>query len=292
MTAKKVSELTALTTPAAEDLLMIVDDPSVDPASKKITFANLTKTISSNLISSNTINANTFVGNNFVKVGVAGNNTEIATTYVKIQSASSNTTINATSVSTTNFSGNGANISSINATNISTGTLNTARLPATANISTAINVGANVTVNTSTILVKNGSVNTTITAAQATFGANVQINGELIVSGAITVLDTPELWINDTDVLLNADLPSDVAPTDNCGFTIERGSANNVSLIWNETTDKWQISNTLQSYSNIAVETYSAATPSDWSAPAPTTISAAIDRLATLVKTLNGGTGA
>ena len=31
---------------------------------------------------------------------------------------------------------------------------------------------------------------------------------------------------------------------------------------------------------------------SDWAAPAPTTLGQAIDRLAALVKTLNGGTGA
>jgi len=37
---------------------------------------------------------------------------------------------------------------------------------------------------------------------------------------------------------------------------------------------------------------YTATTPSDWDGDAPTTVGEAIDRLATLVKTLNGGTGA
>jgi hypothetical protein len=37
---------------------------------------------------------------------------------------------------------------------------------------------------------------------------------------------------------------------------------------------------------------YDATTPGDWNGDAPTTVGAAIDRLATLVKTLNGGTGA
>ena len=41
--------------------------------------------------------------------------------------------------------------------------------------------------------------------------------------------------------------------------------------------------------SNIA---YTPTTSSDWSAPAPTTFGQAVDRLAALVKTLNGGTGA
>jgi len=37
---------------------------------------------------------------------------------------------------------------------------------------------------------------------------------------------------------------------------------------------------------------YTAATPGDWSGSAPTTVGDAIDRLAAVVKTLNGGTGA
>lgn len=61
--AKKVSELTALTAPAGEDLLYIVDDPSGTPASRKVTVANLFTNCSSNLTLSNTavLSANTLV---------------------------------------------------------------------------------------------------------------------------------------------------------------------------------------------------------------------------------------
>lgn len=41
-----------------------------------------------------------------------------------------------------------------------------------------------------------------------------------------------------------------------------------------------------------SVLAYTATTPGDWNGSAPTTVGDAIDRLATLVKTLNGGTGA
>jgi len=41
MADKKVSQLTELTTTAAPDLLMIVDDPNGTPASKRITIKNL-----------------------------------------------------------------------------------------------------------------------------------------------------------------------------------------------------------------------------------------------------------
>ena len=66
---------------------------------------------------------------------------------------------------------------SSNATNISSGTLDTARLPATANISTALNVGANVNLSTSQISVGNSSVNTQIVAG------NVYLNGSTLVIG-------------------------------------------------------------------------------------------------------------
>ena len=45
MANQKITELTALTTPAVEDVLAIVDDPSGTPVTKKITFGNLSKQI-------------------------------------------------------------------------------------------------------------------------------------------------------------------------------------------------------------------------------------------------------
>jgi hypothetical protein len=43
MANKKISELTANASPAVEDLLASVDDPSGTPASRKITINNLLK---------------------------------------------------------------------------------------------------------------------------------------------------------------------------------------------------------------------------------------------------------
>lgn len=51
--AKKVSELTALTAPAGEDLLIIVDDPSGTANTKKITVTNLFNNCSANVTISN-----------------------------------------------------------------------------------------------------------------------------------------------------------------------------------------------------------------------------------------------
>lgn len=83
-----------------------------------------------------------------------------------------------------------------NASQISTGTLNTARLPATANIATQINVGANVNLSTSNINVGNSSVNSSLSATTLAIGnssvnatitsSTIDIDGT-ITSGNVTV---------------------------------------------------------------------------------------------------------
>ena len=48
--AKKISELTALTTPAAVDLLVIVDDPTGTPVTKYVTVGNLLGNAAANVV--------------------------------------------------------------------------------------------------------------------------------------------------------------------------------------------------------------------------------------------------
>ena len=50
MADSKITALTALTTPATEDLLAIVDDPSGTPITKKVTIANLLTLFLSNVV--------------------------------------------------------------------------------------------------------------------------------------------------------------------------------------------------------------------------------------------------
>ena len=61
MADKKVTQLTSLTSPASEDLLLVIDNPSVTPTSKQITVKNLLGSAPSNtsITGTLTVSANT-----------------------------------------------------------------------------------------------------------------------------------------------------------------------------------------------------------------------------------------
>ena len=79
---KKVTELTALTSPAGEDLLLIVDDPSGTPVTKKVTVSNLFGNSTANVVIYNVTPANSTItvkkgtlmfDSSFIYVAVANN---------------------------------------------------------------------------------------------------------------------------------------------------------------------------------------------------------------------------
>ena len=86
-TTTKVSELTSLTNASSDDLLLIVDDPSGSPQSKKITVGNLFNVSSNAAFSANVVfNSNTpanstisaqqgtiFYDSNYIYIAVANN---------------------------------------------------------------------------------------------------------------------------------------------------------------------------------------------------------------------------
>ncbi len=56
--ALKISELNAITAPSGDDLLVIVDDPTGTPTTKKVTVANLLGNSSANVVIQNVTPAN------------------------------------------------------------------------------------------------------------------------------------------------------------------------------------------------------------------------------------------
>tara|TARA_R110000851_G_scaffold37425_1_gene96698 strand:+ start:1126 stop:9189 length:8064 start_codon:yes stop_codon:yes gene_type:complete len=79
----------------------------------------------------------------------------------------------------------------------------------------------------------------------ANFAGNVTVDGNLTVTG--TVLS--DLEIEDNVVILNSNVVG--APTTNAGVEVERGTSANVSIRWNETTDRWQITNDGSTYDDL-----------------------------------------
>jgi hypothetical protein len=73
-------------------------------------------------------------------------------------------------------------------------------------------------------------------------GATTTISGNLNVVGTATTTLSETVNIKDSNILLNSDLASDTAPSVNAGITVERGSSTDSQIIWNETDDKWQVS--------------------------------------------------
>ena len=92
-----------------------------------------------------------------------------------------------------------------------------------------------------------------------TIGNDLVVSGNLTVSGTTTTVNTETINLADNIILLNSNLTT--LPTTNAGIEIERGSLNNVELVWNETTDKWQIEvdPVNSTYEDIATEEFVAA---------------------------------
>ena len=66
--AKKISELTALTGPSSDDLLVIVDDPTGNAVTKSVTVNNMFNNTAANVTIKSTyyLNANNAIVNNFI----------------------------------------------------------------------------------------------------------------------------------------------------------------------------------------------------------------------------------
>ena len=74
------------------------------------------------------------------------------------------------------------------------------------------------------------------TANSITVGGLV-VNGDLTVSGAHTVKIAEEVQIEDALIVLNSN--ETVAPTQDAGFVVERGTSTNVAFMWDESADQF-----------------------------------------------------
>lgn len=72
-----------------------------------------------------------------------------------------------------------------------------------------------------------------------TFTNNVTIQGNLTVSGTTTTINTETVNIADNMILLNSN--ETLAPTQDAGLEIERGTSVNTKFYWNEALDDWYL---------------------------------------------------
>ena len=133
------------------------------------------------------------------------------------------------------------------------------------------------------------SGNLTIDSAGGTVTVddNLTVTGNLTVSGTTTSINTETLTVDDNIIVLNNNATG--APSQNAGIEIERGSSTNVVLRWNETSDKWQITNDGTTYGNI-VTTADSETVTSAMITNGTIVNADINASAAIDKTKISGT--
>jgi hypothetical protein len=106
-----------------------------------------------------------------------------------------------------------------------------------------------------------GSENSAVTIGlpdSVTITNDLTVGGNLTVNGTLTSLYTEQVTIEDNVVVLNSNVTG--SPSANAGIEVERGTSANTSIIWNETDDKWTLTNNGTNYHAITrkyVETLS-----------------------------------
>ena len=87
---------------------------------------------------------------------------------------------------------------------------------------------------------------------------DLTVGGNLNVTGTINSVSTTQVNIVDNKINLNTDFTG--SPTADAGIRVERGDSADVEVLWNETTDKWTLTNDGTNYHAISrkfVETLS-----------------------------------
>jgi hypothetical protein len=100
---------------------------------------------------------------------------------------------------------------------------------------TTLNIGGAAT----TISIGANSGNTTV-------NNSLIVTGDLTVNGTTTTLNTTNLAVEDNTVVLNSGVTG--SPSLDAGIEVERGTSDNVSILWNETSDKWTFTNNGSTY--------------------------------------------
>jgi phage baseplate assembly protein gpV len=80
---------------------------------------------------------------------------------------------------------------------------------------------------------------------------DVSIQGNLNVLGNVNSISTTEISLEDNSILLNSTLSASVAPSVDASINVNRGSSADVAIRWNESNDKWELTNDGSNYYDI-----------------------------------------
>lgn len=181
-------------------------------------------------------------------------------TFTLNQSGDKSFTINHDAVSATNVSGTATtlgfgesfnnvstsytsegHVNTVTTTSITLPSLGTSATTALAGNTTVNDISnANLLTRLANLESSGGSANENITIGKDA-GDTIVITGNLTVSGTTTTVNSETIDLADNIITLNSNLGSGTAPSQNAGIEINRGSAADVSLYWDEGDDKWKI---------------------------------------------------
>jgi len=73
-----------------------------------------------------------------------------------------------------------------------------------------------------------------------TIANNLNVGGDLNVTGVINTVNSTQVNISDNKINLNSDMPEENTPSLNAGIVVHRGIEADAELLWSETADRWQ----------------------------------------------------
>lgn len=97
-----------------------------------------------------------------------------------------------------------------------------------------------------------GSENAAVTIGlpnDVTINNNLTVGGDLNVTGKVNAVNTTTINIQDNKINLNSAFTG--APIADAGIRVERGTSNDVELLWNETNTNWTLTNNGTNYHAI-----------------------------------------
>ena len=88
-----------------------------------------------------------------------------------------------------------------------------------------------------------------------TVNGNATITGDLSITGDLISTQSERIDLEDSVIQLNSNASGSPVDTADAGLEVNRGTATNTKLLWDESTDRWTFTNNGTNYYNIPIST-------------------------------------